>query len=129
MTNRRDFLRAVGYAGAGTLLIGGAFGARAQSTRKEVFVGGRRATVVDIHAHCAFHDELRARLPNAAPDGRRAVLGPDRLEEMDARGIDIQQRPSIHRKIIDPSGRNIRDRFRHLHPIDGQEVLPGSRCG
>ncbi len=90
MANRRDFLRTVGYAGAGTLLMGGAFGARAQTPRKEVFIGGRRTTVVDIHAHCAFNDELRARLPNAAPEGRRAVLGPDRLEEMDARGIDIQ---------------------------------------
>ena len=90
MANRRDFLRAVGYAGAGTLLMGSAFGARAQTQRKEVFVGGRRTTVVDVHAHCAFNDELRARLPNAAPNGRRAVLGPDRLEEMDRRGIDIQ---------------------------------------
>ncbi len=90
MANRRDFLRAVGCAGAGTFLMGPTFGARAQTPRKEVLVGGRAATVVDIHAHCAFNDELRSRLPNAAPRGRRAVLGPDRLEEMDSRGIDIQ---------------------------------------
>ena len=90
MANRRDFLRTVAYAGAGTLLMGGAFGARAQTARREVLVGGRDTTVVDLHAHCAFNDELRARIGDAAPEGRRAVLGPDRLEEMDARGIDIQ---------------------------------------
>ncbi len=90
MANRREFLRALGYAGAGTLLMAGGCNTRAQSSRREVLVGGRAATVVDIHAHCAFNDELRARLPEAAPGGSRAVLGPDRLEEMDTRGIDIQ---------------------------------------
>jgi len=90
MASRRDFLKSLGYAGAGAFLMGGALVARAQAPRKEVFVGGRRMTVVDMHAHCAFHDELRAGLPSGAPEGQRAVLGPDRLEEMDRRGIDIQ---------------------------------------
>src|SRR5262245_16066964 len=87
MANRRQFLRAAGSAAALA-----AFGARAQApARREVRIGGKRVKVVDIHAHCAFREVGRlpaANAPRIAPP--TLVLGPERIAEMDARGIDIQ---------------------------------------
>jgi aminocarboxymuconate-semialdehyde decarboxylase len=88
MGSRRAFLRAAG----GAALALGALGARGQVARKRVTVGGRRMTIVDIHAHCVF-PEVTRRLPNVnAPRVAPAtlVLGPERLASMDERGIDIQ---------------------------------------
>ncbi len=51
--NRRNFLAAAGKVTAGSMLMSSAYNALAQS-RKEVYVGGRRMRVVDIHAHCLF---------------------------------------------------------------------------
>jgi aminocarboxymuconate-semialdehyde decarboxylase len=61
-------------------------------TRKEVRVGGQRATVVDIHAHTAFQEVAPVITGTALADadlGSNLLLGPRRLVEMDARGIDI----------------------------------------
>jgi len=92
MVNRRAFLTTVGKAAAGTLLLSRGFDAVAQSGRKEVFVGGRRMTVVDIHAHCLFQ-EVRPVIEGTplanAPLQDNLVLGPHRIEALDARGIDI----------------------------------------
>ena len=93
MANRRDFLRTVGRATAGALVLGRVPCALAQSPR-QVLVDGRDATVVDIHAHCVFLRELEEKLPSAMP-ARAGLpdllpLGPHRLEMMDERGIDIQ---------------------------------------
>jgi aminocarboxymuconate-semialdehyde decarboxylase len=72
---------------------GGAARAYGQSARKQVIVGGRPATVVDIHAHCIF-EEVAAALPDADPPPiiipELLILGPHRLGLMDERGIDIQ---------------------------------------
>jgi aminocarboxymuconate-semialdehyde decarboxylase len=91
MANRRQFLRAAGAAAAG-LAGAGTLGAYAQPARKEIRVGGRRVKVVDVHAHCVF-PEVTQRLPNAraprvAPP--TLVLGPERIQSMDERGIEIQ---------------------------------------
>ena len=88
MSNRRAFLKAAG----GAALACGAFGAYGQAAPKRVTVGGRRVTVVDVHAHCLF-PEVASRVPNvrvprAAPPS--LVLGPERIAAMDERGIDIQ---------------------------------------
>ena len=88
MSNRRAFLKAAG----GAALACGAFGAHGQAAPKRVTVGGRRVTVVDVHAHCLF-PEVASRVPNvrvprAAPPS--LVLGPERIAAMDERGIDIQ---------------------------------------
>ena len=94
MANRRDFLKTAAFASAGTLLAGRMFDALGQSARKEVRVGGRRVTVVDIHAHCTFLQEIRDRVPNANPAGAGLPdllpVGPHRLAMMDERGIDVQ---------------------------------------
>ncbi|WP_428097391.1 amidohydrolase family protein [Candidatus Rariloculus sp.] len=94
MSNRRDFLRTAGQATVGAWLTGGTVSGLAQPVRRDVRIAGQPATVVDIHAHCVF-PEVAAILPagmatpfNAGFPG--LTLGPDRLEVMDARGIDVQ---------------------------------------
>jgi aminocarboxymuconate-semialdehyde decarboxylase len=89
MPNRREFVKLAGAA-AGTLLAGGA---RAQSTRREVRVGGKRVKVVDIHAHAAIAET--ADVVKGTPlerYGRVGVLalGPQRIQDLDKRGIDVQ---------------------------------------
>jgi aminocarboxymuconate-semialdehyde decarboxylase len=86
MASRRAFLRAAG----GAVLAFGSGAAGAQPQRKEIRVGGRRMTVVDVHAHCAFPEVTRQfpTTPRIAPP--TLVLGPERLAAMDERGIDIQ---------------------------------------
>jgi len=91
MIERRTFLSAVGMASAGLVLAANPLGALAQG-RKEVRVRGQRATVVDIHAHCAFQEvaPIIEGTPLAGADlGDNLLLGPKRIAEMDARGIDI----------------------------------------
>jgi aminocarboxymuconate-semialdehyde decarboxylase len=106
MPNRRDFLRSVTGATAG-MLIGGRgladagplslqIGAPA-GKRREVFIGGRRVTTVDVHAHCFVPEvwDLIKDTPLAATAknnlaGNIALGNPQRLIDMDAQGIDYQ---------------------------------------
>jgi aminocarboxymuconate-semialdehyde decarboxylase len=81
-------------AGGGLLVLGafGGFGALGQQAPKRVIVGGRRMSIVDVHAHCLF-PEVAGRVPGvtvprAVPPS--LVLGPERIAVMDERGIDIQ---------------------------------------
>jgi aminocarboxymuconate-semialdehyde decarboxylase len=64
----------------------------AQAKRKEIRVGGKRVTVVDVHAHCVFPEVSQkvpgANAPRVAPP--TLVLGPERFASMDERGIDVQ---------------------------------------
>jgi aminocarboxymuconate-semialdehyde decarboxylase len=88
MSDRRAFLRAA----AGAAFALSAVGAFGQAAPKRVTVGGRRVSVIDVHAHCLF-PEVASRVPNvrvprAAPP--TLVLGPERIAAMDERGIDIQ---------------------------------------
>ncbi len=110
MPNRRHFIRTLAGATAGIVFTGcdlldaAAFAARLPqaaapggSARKEVTVGGKRAKVIDIHAHCQVPEvaELVKDTPLASRAGGGArgaqfVLGPKRIEALDARGIDVQ---------------------------------------
>lgn len=112
MPNRRDFFKTVAGATAGMFATSRglvtadalspqgrgrqAQAAAAPGKRKEVFVGGRRVKVVDVHAHCTVPEvaEVVKNTPlarNAAGGGGGGgVLGPDRLRAMDERGIDVQ---------------------------------------
>ena len=103
MRNRRDFLKTVAGATAGVLVTGAGFADAAlqtpQSTpakRREVFVGGKRVKVVDIHAHCVVPEvwDVVKDTSLASSVGNRArgpnVMGPERLKSLDERGIDIQ---------------------------------------
>lgn len=88
MSGRRAFLKAA----VGAALAFGALGANAQAAPKRVTIGGRRVSVVDVHAHCLFPEVAQrvpsVNVPRAAPP--TLVLGPERLAVMDERGIDIQ---------------------------------------
>ena len=101
MLNRRTFVKQ-GAHFAGAALVGSSvLGEGAAQTpkvstpasRREVRVGGKRVKVVDVHAHAVFPEVAEllkdGPLARAARGGGRA-LGPDRLHEMDKRGIDVQ---------------------------------------
>ena len=92
MIDRRSFLTTAGAATAGAVLVSGNLDAIAQTARKEVFVGGRRMRVIDIHAHCLFQ-EVRSIIQGTPLESARLedhlVLGSHRIDALDARGIDI----------------------------------------
>jgi aminocarboxymuconate-semialdehyde decarboxylase len=103
MRNRRDFLKTVVGATAGVLVTGGGFVEAAQQApqaaatkRREVFVGGKRVKVVDMHAHCVMPEvaDVVKDTSLALIGGNRArgnnVMGPERLKSLDERGIDVQ---------------------------------------
>jgi aminocarboxymuconate-semialdehyde decarboxylase len=106
MLNRRDFLKNAAGATAGMIVGGrdltdaapGAFQA-AQPTRRQVSIGGRRVTVVDVHAHTFVPEvwDLVKDTPLAATAKNNLTgaiaLGPGtaaRLQYMDKEGIDYQ---------------------------------------
>ena len=59
---RREFLEDAGGALAGIAFVGCSLAAAtpvsAQARRREVVVSGRRAKVVDVHAHCAVPEAM-----------------------------------------------------------------------
>jgi aminocarboxymuconate-semialdehyde decarboxylase len=92
MRNRRTFLKAAAYTTAGAFMAGRTINALAQ-TRREVSIGGQRSPVVDIHAHCVWPSvaDIIAGTPLDGVNFPAAwAMGPDRIEIMDMRGIDIQ---------------------------------------
>jgi aminocarboxymuconate-semialdehyde decarboxylase len=92
MINRRSFLTTAGAATAAAVFMNRGFDALAQSGRKEIFVGGRRMKVVDIHAHCLFQ-EVRSVIQGTplenAPLQDNLVLGQHRIDALDEWGIDV----------------------------------------
>ena len=105
MPNRRGFLKNVAGATAG-MLIGGRGLADAgfrfpqigapPGKRREVFIGGRRVKTVDIHARCfvpevwdLVKDTNLAASARANLTGPIALGNPQRLQDMDARGVAI----------------------------------------
>jgi aminocarboxymuconate-semialdehyde decarboxylase len=57
--------------------------------RGPVVIGGRRVRTIDIHAHCVIPEALGL-VPGARANPPSLVLGPERLQDMDAQGIDVQ---------------------------------------
>src|SRR5258708_39479784 len=100
MRNRREFINTVAGVAAGTLVTGRGLvegapqapQAAAPVTRREVRVGGKRVKVVDVHAHAGMAEVADVvkgtSLERYARGGGR--LGPDRIQELDKRGIDVQ---------------------------------------
>ncbi len=93
MPNRRDFLATVGSATAGAFVMTRFGDALAQTTRREVSIGGQRAVTVDIHAHCVFPEVTDLLVGTEFSDVGFApwqALGPERLDDMNQLGIDYQ---------------------------------------
>jgi aminocarboxymuconate-semialdehyde decarboxylase len=66
--------------------------ATAPGRRREVVVGGRRVKTIDVHAHCVV-PEAYALLGLKVQDHRGPGIdevGPRRIREMDAQGIDME---------------------------------------
>jgi aminocarboxymuconate-semialdehyde decarboxylase len=98
MPTRREFIQdtaamaGVVFTGCGLL---NAAPARAQAKpgpRREVTVGGRRVKVIDVHAHCVIPEALA--LAGRKIDDFRGPgideVGPHRIAEMQAQGIDME---------------------------------------
>ena len=62
------------------------------SGRRIVKVGGRRVKTIDIHAHCVIPETLALCGRNLADQRGPGIdeVGPNRIREMDAQGIDIE---------------------------------------
>jgi aminocarboxymuconate-semialdehyde decarboxylase len=99
MRNRREFIKTAAGVAAGTLLTGRGLvegapapQAAAPVTRREVRVGGKRIKVVDIHAHAGIAEveDVVKGTPLERYGRNAARLGPDRIQELDKRGIDVQ---------------------------------------
>jgi aminocarboxymuconate-semialdehyde decarboxylase len=88
MTSRRDFLGIT----AGTMAVLLTGNAASAQGRREITIGGRKVTVVDMHAHCLIPEvnELIAgtRFELGFPEFQ--LLDAGRLSDMDERGIDVQ---------------------------------------
>jgi aminocarboxymuconate-semialdehyde decarboxylase len=104
MANRRDFIGCLAGATAG-MFIGSrgvadaALAIQAPAARRRASIGGRRITVIDVHAHCFVPEvwEVVQNTPLAAAAKNNLTgaislgLGTaERLQYMDKEGIDIQ---------------------------------------
>ena len=83
------------FVGCG--LIAAAVAPAAQARRREIVVNGRRAKVVDIHAHCAVPEAMALMgLKLGAPGSQfppvlhMATQVSERLRAMDEQGIDVE---------------------------------------
>jgi len=93
MSNRRDFLRGVGTAGAGLAALGYGLNGFAQPARREISIGGQRVRTVDIHAHCVITEVADLLGGTEFADVGFAdwqALGPERLDVMNERGVDYE---------------------------------------
>ena len=94
MRNRRQFVQTVtGAVLASRALVNAAPQAGAAATRREVRVGGKRVKVVAAHAHASIAevaDVVKGTPLERFARGGGRPLGPDRIQELDKRGIDLQ---------------------------------------
>ena len=97
-TTRREFLGNAGSL-AGLVFVGCEMlavpHAHAQPRRREVIVSGKRAKVIDVHAHCAVPEAmalmgLKLGGPSLRPDLAMGTALAERLAAMDEQGIDMQ---------------------------------------
>jgi aminocarboxymuconate-semialdehyde decarboxylase len=96
MTTRREFL---GTTLTGLVFVGcdllAAAPALAQGQRRQVIVSGKRAKVVDVHAHCSVPEamalmNLRSTGPAQRPELNIGTEAAVRLRAMDEQGIDVE---------------------------------------
>jgi aminocarboxymuconate-semialdehyde decarboxylase len=97
MQDRRQFLKTAIGVSPLVLLGDTAAGFRSRQAplggRRRITLAGRRITVVDIHAHCIVPvTEIVRGTPLEASGGGSGnrIVGPERIEQMDRAGIDVQ---------------------------------------
>lgn len=91
MINRRDFLSTTSSLLAYAAITGCASNALAD-TRKKITIDGKQIKVIDIHAHCLFQEVapiIKGTKMGNADLSDFLTLSPKRIQQMDARGIDI----------------------------------------
>jgi len=101
MTTRRHFLGTTAGAVAGLAFVGcdllAARPARAQGGRRQTTIGGKRAKVIDVHAHCGVAEamalvgmKLGDPTPATRPELNMVTNVAGRLRAMDEQGIDME---------------------------------------
>ncbi len=91
--HRRTFVRSLLASAAAASLTPLEIAAWQAPARRDVRLGGKRITVIDVHAHCAIAVEALLAGSPLAGRGRATgdlLLGPRRLQVMDEQGVDIQ---------------------------------------
>src|ERR1700741_5284310 len=91
MTTRREILgRAAALSGLALVGCGlaGSASAQAPQRRREVVVNGNRVRTVDVHAHCHVPEANALMGLKVQPPSLK--VSPERIEAMDAQGIDIE---------------------------------------
>jgi aminocarboxymuconate-semialdehyde decarboxylase len=93
VASRRDFIRATTGAAA-MAAVGRALPALAQSSaRRQTTLNGRRIRVIDVHCHCVIPVTGIVKgtpLEKNGGGGGNNILGPQRIEQMDRQGLDVQ---------------------------------------
>ena len=97
MTTRREFIQSAGaVASIGFTSCAMLDHAHAQGAtkRRQVTVGGKRARVIDVHAHCVIPEALKLTGQKITGDVKgqhdQIIVLADRLRAMDEQGIDIE---------------------------------------
>ena len=98
MTTRREFLASTaalgGFAFVGCDLLASR-DVHAQPRRRETIVAGKRAKVIDVHAHCAVSEAMalmgiKFGGPLVRPDLDMVTAISERVAAMDSQGIDME---------------------------------------
>jgi len=95
MTTRRELLGAAAGLAFTSCSLLAARPACAQATRRTTVISGRRAKVIDVHAHCAVPEALalmglKLGGPALRTDLNMASTAAERIAAMDAQGVDMQ---------------------------------------
>jgi aminocarboxymuconate-semialdehyde decarboxylase len=95
MLNRRTFVKDAASAVAG-VLVGGVTATTAATAqprpaeeRRQVSIAGRRVKTFDFHSHCEIPG-IRDMMGAKTPANSSLTIGPERVREMDATGIDVE---------------------------------------
>ncbi|MBI2150112.1 MAG: amidohydrolase, partial [Acidobacteria bacterium] len=87
MLTRRKFVGDVAGAMAGMLVAGRV--PQSAGARRQVSVDGRRVKTIDFHSHCELPG-IRELMGGATPANSPLIIGPERVRQMDAQGIDVE---------------------------------------
>ncbi len=60
----------------------------AAAPRRRLILNGRQVKTVDVHAHCAVPEAMALMGSEVSPEA--LLIGPERLRQMDAQGIDVE---------------------------------------